>query len=109
MSIYLTRAKYSPEAFKGMLAKPEDRTAAVKAFYEAAGVKLLHLWYSPMTGEVIQITEGKLSQGIPLAIVSMATGTITEGSSIELVTMGQLAEGMTAAGALAAKFRPVGK
>jgi hypothetical protein len=39
----------------------------------------------------------------------MATGTITEGSSIELVTMGQLAEGMTAAGAMAAKFRPVGK
>ena len=37
MSIYLIRGKYSAEAFKGMLTKPEDRTAAIKAFYEAAG------------------------------------------------------------------------
>jgi uncharacterized protein with GYD domain len=109
MSIYLIRAKYSPEAFKGMLAKPEDRTATIKAFYEAAGVKLLHLWYSPMSGEIIAITEGTLTQGIPLGIVSMAAGTVTEGSSLELVTMEQLAEGMKAAGALAAKFRPPGK
>jgi hypothetical protein len=109
MSIYLTRGKYSPEAFKGMLAKPEDRTAAIKTFYEAAGGKVLHLWYSPMSSEVILISEGTLSQGIPLGIVSMATGTITEGSSLELVTMEQLSEGMKAAGALAAKFRPPGK
>jgi hypothetical protein len=39
----------------------------------------------------------------------MATGTITEGSSLELVTMEQFAEGMKAAGALATKFRPPGK
>ncbi len=109
MSIYLTRAKYSPEAFKGMLAKPEDRTAAIQALCEVAGVKLLHLWYSPTTGEIIQITEGKIADGIPVSIVTMAAGTITEGSSLELVTMGQLAEGMKAAGALAAKFRPPGK
>ncbi len=109
MSTYLIRGKYSPEAFKGMLAKPEDRTAAIKAFYEAAGVKLLHLWFAPSSGEVIGITEGTLIQGIPLGIVSMATGTVTEGSSLELVTMEQLAEGMKAAGTLAAKFRPPGK
>jgi hypothetical protein len=35
--------------------------------------------------------------------------TVTEGSSLELVTMEQFAEGMKAAGALAAKFRPPGK
>jgi len=45
---------------------------------------------------------------MPVGIVSMATGTVTEGSSLELVTMEQFAEGMKAAGALAAKFRPPG-
>ena len=109
MSIYLLRGKYSAEAFKGMLAKPEDRTTAIKAFYEAAGVKLLHAWFAPSSGEFIGITEGTLTQGMPLGMVSMATGTVTEGNSLELVTMEQFAEGMKAAGALAAKFRPPGK
>jgi hypothetical protein len=109
MGLHLLRGKYSAEAFKGMLAKPEDRTAAVRAFYEAAGVKLLHAWYAPSTGEFIAITEGTLAQGMPLGIVSMATGTVTEGTSLELVTLEQLAEGMKAAGQLAAKFRPPGK
>jgi hypothetical protein len=49
--IYLLRGKYSAGAFKGMLAKPQDGTAAVKAFYEAAGVKLLHSCYAPTLGE----------------------------------------------------------
>ena len=44
MGLYMYRAKYSQEAVKGMLAKPEDRTASLRAMYEAAGVKLLHLW-----------------------------------------------------------------
>jgi len=109
MSLHLLRAKYSQEAFKGMLAKPEARRATVNAISQSAGVKLLHMWYSPASGEIIAITEGTLSQGIPLGIVSMAAGTVTEASSLELVTMEQLAEGMKTAGALAAKFRPPGK
>ena len=40
MSIYLTRAHYSQESFKGMTAKPEDREVAAKAMFGAAGMKL---------------------------------------------------------------------
>jgi hypothetical protein len=46
---------------------------------------------------------------MPIGLVSMATGTVTEGSSLELVTIERFAEGMKAAGELAAKFRPPGK
>ena len=42
MSLYLTRAKYSQEAFKGMIANPSDREAAGKAMFEAAGIKVVY-------------------------------------------------------------------
>jgi hypothetical protein len=42
MSFYLTRARYSQEAFKGMTAKPADREVAAKAMFGAAcGVRAM--------------------------------------------------------------------
>ena len=52
MSLYLARARYTADAFKGMIAKPEDRAAPVKAMFEAAGAKLLHVWFTPSTREL---------------------------------------------------------
>ena len=43
MSLYLTRAKYSQDAFKGMVASPSDREAAGRAMFEAAGIRLHHM------------------------------------------------------------------
>ena len=63
MSIYLLRGKYSAEAFKGMLAKPEDRTAAIKAFYEAAGVKLLHALVCTIVGRIHRDYGGNADSG----------------------------------------------
>ena len=54
MSTYLTRARYSQESFKGMTGKPENREAAAKALFDAAGMKLHNMWYSG-NGEVICI------------------------------------------------------
>ncbi len=62
MSIYLTRAHYSQESFKGMTAKPEDREVAAKAMFGAAGMKLHNLWYAA-NGEVICILEGTAVAG----------------------------------------------
>ena len=38
MSLYMTRAKLSNEAFKGYVSNPQDREAAIKALMSAAGV-----------------------------------------------------------------------
>jgi hypothetical protein len=37
MSLYLTRARYTQEAFKGMLANPASREGPAKTMFEAAG------------------------------------------------------------------------
>jgi uncharacterized protein with GYD domain len=108
MSLYLTRAKYSPEAFKGMIANPSDREAAGRAMFEAAGIKLHHMWYSG-NGEVICIVEGNAVAGSTAGMVTMASGGFISGESTELITMAQMTEAMKGAGVVAAKFRPPGK
>lgn len=108
MSIYLTRARYSQESFKGMLAKPEDREVAAKAMFGAAGMKLHNMWYSG-NGEVICILEGTAVAGASVGMVVLASGAFTSVESTELLTTGQMVEAMGSAGAVAAKFRPPGK
>ena len=101
MSLYLTRAKYSPEAFKGMIANPSDREAAGRAMIEAAGIKLHHMWYSG-NGEVICIVEGDAVAGSTVGMVVMASGGFTSEESTELITMAQMIDAMKGAGAIAA-------
>ena len=108
MSIYLTRARYSQESFKGMAAKPDDREAAAKALFGAAGMTLQNMWYSG-NGEVICILEGTAVAGATVGMVVLASGGFTSVESPELITMGQMVEAMGNAGTVAAKFRPPGK
>jgi uncharacterized protein with GYD domain len=41
MTIYITQGRYTEQAMKGFLAKPEDRTEATKAIIQAGGGKVL--------------------------------------------------------------------
>ncbi len=109
MSLYLTRARYTPEAYKGMIANPAERASVAKAMFEAAGMKLQHIWLSGSTGEVITVVEGTAVSGAAVAMVVMASGTFSEASSIELITPDQQVEAMKLAGTVAAKYRPPGK
>ena len=108
MSMYLTRAHYSQDAFKGMIVKPESRENAARAMFDAAGIKLQHMWYTG-SGEVVCVVEGYAVSGATVGMVVMASGGFTSVESIELITMGQMAEAMTNASTTAAKFRPPGK
>jgi uncharacterized protein with GYD domain len=108
MTMYLTRATYSPDAFKGMLAKPEDREPAAKAMFDAAGVKLNHMWYCP-NGEIVCIIEANGVAASAVSMVVLASGAFTKVESLELISMGQMKESMGKAGAVAAKYAAPGK
>jgi len=108
MSTYLTRARYSQDAFKGMLSKPENREGAAKAMFDAAGIKLQHMWYSG-NGEVICVVDGNAVAGATVSMVVLASGAFDSVDSIELISMGQMTEAMSNAGTIASKFRPPGK
>jgi uncharacterized protein with GYD domain len=108
MGLYLFRGRYSQEAIRGLIAKPEDRTPAIRALYETGGVKLLHLWLGDRF-EIFSIVEGEPIKNTAVGGMLLASGMITDPSSTELMTFGQLAEAMKGGGALAAKYRQPGK
>ncbi len=108
MSLYMGRARLSQEGIKGYIAKPEDRTASIRALYESAGMKLLHLWVTP-TFELISVAEGDPVKNTAHLGVALASGAITDGGFTELMTFEQMVEAMQRAGAVAAKYRPPGK
>jgi uncharacterized protein with GYD domain len=109
MGLYLARARYTPEAFKGMIAKPADRAAPAKAMFEAAGGKLLHFWFSPSTLEAIMVVEGNVIAEVTAEMVVLGSGAIADMSSIELITAEQQLDAMKAAAAVAAKYHGPGK
>ena len=47
MSIFMTQGRYTSDAIRGMVAKPEDRSRAVESLIVAAGGKMLSYY---MTG-----------------------------------------------------------
>jgi len=110
MSLYLVRGKMSVDAIKSLIAKPEDRTAAVRSALEAAGAKLHQLWYSGVSGEVIAVYEAANPTPIwSYGLMVVGSGVIDSGTFEELMTPAQFVESMKGAGSLVAKYRPPGK
>jgi uncharacterized protein with GYD domain len=109
MALYLTCAQYTQDGYKGMIAQPENREAMARALFEAAGIKLLHIWYSPSTSEIVTVGEGDAVAGATAGMVVMASGAFSNVHSIELISTQQQFDAMKAGAAVAAKFRPPGK
>jgi len=107
MSLYLVRAKYTPQAMKGLLAHPADREGPGREVFEAAGMKLNHIWYSA-SGEIVCVAEGGAVNGAAVAMVVTASGGLCDAAVEELLTTKQQLEAMKAAGEVAAKYRAPG-
>ena len=108
MSLYLTRARYTPEACRGMIANPSERASVAKGMFEAADMKLHHIWMSG-NEEVVCIVEGSAVAGTAVSMVVMASGAFSGVESLELITPEQQLESMKLAGKVAAKYRAPGK
>lgn len=108
MSLYLTRARYTPEAFKGMIAHPAERASIAKSMFETADMKLHHIWMSS-SNDVVCVVEGSVVSGAAVSMVVMASGAFSEASSLELFTPEQQLAAMKLAGTVAAKYRAPGK
>ena len=108
MSLYMVRAQYTPEAFRGMLTRPGDREAPGRQLFEAAGMKLHHMWYSAK-GEIVCIAEGETVNGATVAMVVTANGALCNATMEELLTPSQQLQAMKAAGEVSEKYRAPGK
>jgi uncharacterized protein with GYD domain len=70
MPTYITYAKYSHSGVKGMIDKPTDRTGAIKALIEKSGGKLIAVYMTTGSHDVVIVSEAPA--GTDVVAVGMA-------------------------------------
>ena len=83
MPIFITYASYSPEGVRGMLKKPKDRTAPVRALLKKMGGKMLAFYMTTGDNDVVVISEAP--DGTDAVAVGMAVAASGAVSRIETV------------------------
>ncbi|MGB3313356.1 MAG: GYD domain-containing protein [Albidovulum sp.] len=99
MPYYLFTGRYSTDALKAMVAKPQDREAAARKLIEGIGGKLHHLFFAFGDEDIYALIEAPDDRTMAAgALVVGASGTMSGGRTIKLMTSGEAMEAMKAAG-----------
>ena len=74
MPIFITQGRFTQDAIKGMMAKPEDREPALRQLAEKSGGKLLAYYMTFGEYDFLIISEGPLEDAATPLIVAAAGG-----------------------------------
>lgn len=109
MPTFITTGSFTNDAIKGLMAKPEDRTAAVAAIVEAAGGKLHHYYLTTGDNDFLIITEADdAEQTLAAVAVAAASGAVTNIQTQRAWTSGEFASVMAHAGKIASAYAAPG-
>lgn len=108
MPIFITTGRFTPDAIRGMLTKPEDRAESTSQLFAASGGKLLAYYMVFGDHDFLVISEGPYEGVAVSAIVAAASGGITDMSTSMAMTSADMKEAFVKAGAIAGKFKPAG-
>ncbi len=110
MPLFITYASYSHSGVKGLVDKPEDRSGAIKAVIEKAGGKIVALYNTTGSNDVVLVSE--LADGSDAVAVGMAVAASGAVSKIETAhawTSGEFKGIADKAARVASAYRPPGK
>jgi uncharacterized protein with GYD domain len=110
MPLFISYASYSHSGVKGLVDKPADRSAAVKAVLEKAGGKLIGFYNTTGAHDVVLITE--LADGSDAVAISMAvaaSGAIAKMETVCAWTPGEFKGIAEKAGRIGSAYVPPGK
>jgi uncharacterized protein with GYD domain len=99
MPLYLSRFSYTPETWARLVAKPEDRRVAAKAYIESVGGKLHGFWYAFGTHDGYSVWEAP--DNVSMAAVALAIsggGALGSFETTVLLTVDETMEAMRKAG-----------
>ena len=98
MSLYMFQASYTALAIKALVNNPQNREAAARTVIEAAGGKLLNMYFCFGTSDVIAIIEAPDDKAmVSCSLAIGASGAFSSGSTISLMTAADAMEAMQAA------------
>lgn len=70
----MTQASYTPESWEIQTQNPQDRSKQISALLEAAGGRLVSLYYAFGEYDIVLITEAPNNAAIASVIIAAAAG-----------------------------------
>jgi uncharacterized protein with GYD domain len=110
MPIYISRGRFTSDAIKGMLAKPENREEAVAKLFERVGGRLIAWYLTFGHHDWLVIGEFPNEKAAASAILAAAAGgSLSEIETTVAMTARDAAETFDSAGEAARGFRSAGR
>ena len=110
MPIYISRGKFTTDAVKGMLAKPENREEAVADLFKSVGGKLVGWYLTFGRHDWLVIGEFPDEKTAASAVLAAAAGgSLADIETTVAMTAGDAAGTFEAAGKAARSFRSAGR
>jgi uncharacterized protein with GYD domain len=95
MPMYLTRFSYTPEAWKRLIANPEDRRKAAQTYIESVGGKLHGFWYAFGSHDGVNLWEAPDNVSIAAAVLAIGSGgAVTNLETTVLMTVEETMEAL---------------
>ena len=110
MPIYISRGKFTADAVKGMLAKPENREDAVANLFKSVGGKLIGCYLTFGRHDFLVIGEFPDEKVAASAVLAAAAGgSLSDIETTVAMTAKEAAATFEAAGKAARSFRSAGR
>mgnify|MGYP001811854556 FL=1 len=107
MPHYMFQGRYSTQAIKAMVEKPQDREAAARELVEAAGGKMHSFFFCFGQDDVVAILEFPDDTAVSAcALVLGASGALSGGATTKLLTASEAQSAMASAKAVAGSYKP---
>ena len=109
MPIFITQGRYSREAIKGMLAKPENRLDAASKLAQAAGGKLLAYYVTFGEYDWLVVSEmPDATHAAAFVVTAAASGGVTDVRTMLAMTTEEAKAAFVTAGDMDGAYRPPG-
>lgn len=109
MTIYITQGRYTQQALKGLIDKPEDRATEVRKLFERSGGKMLAYYVTFGDYDFLTISEGSDPIATFAALATAGAGGGVSGLKTTVaLTTAEAKQGFEMANKAAAQFRSAG-
>jgi uncharacterized protein with GYD domain len=110
MPTFVVQGRYSREALQGMIAKPEDRSAAVAKLLESVGGRMLAYYVTFGPHDFLVIGEAPNEVDMAAVAVAVASSGAVAGLQTTLaMTTAQAKDAFMRAQTVTGAYRPAGK
>jgi uncharacterized protein with GYD domain len=108
MALFITQGRFTQDAMKGMIAKPEDRAESVAQLFASAGGKLLSYYMTFGEYDFLIVSEGPIDGAATLAVAAAASSGVKDLKTTLAFSSAHMKAAFGGAGAIAAKFKSAG-